>query len=309
MLEPSRSGHWLIIDASQKGVLRFGIATASARPEFIGVRNINVESLPTFTDALQRFESESGISLRGTHCVMALTGVTSGETLSPVRSRWTITRAGLAAVFGQPITIINEVAARAWAVKAARTPATTLRGSGAPDLNRPGRYALINIDEGLGAALVDVDRELRVRILETEAGHTDFPPASEVEQRLAESIRGPAPTVSWEAMLVTEPSAPVWSTALLGITEPEKMRILSNMLGRFSVNLIHAYSAWNGVMLTGQRGTRILNGNKGAFEEAFCERRTFRRLVNVCPAWLLNPHEAVLVGAAQCLAAQLGHRS
>jgi glucokinase len=299
----------VIIDASQKGVLRFGITTASARPQLVDVRNINAESLPTFTDALQRFESESGISLRGTPSVMALTGVTSGETLSPVRSRWTITRAGLAAVFGQPVTIINDVAAHAWAVKAERAPAMTLRSSGAPDLNRAGRYALINIDEGLGAAIVDVDRELRVRILETEAGHMDFAPLSDAEERLAKSIRALAPTVSWETMLVTEPSAPVWPTAFAVITEAEKSRILSSMLGRFSVNLVHAYSAWNGVILTGQRGTRILNANKLAFEEAFCERRNFRRLVSACPAWLLNPHEPVLVGAAQCLAAQLGYRS
>lgn len=305
MLESTRSAHWLMIDAAQKGVLRFGIAAPSPRPELKDLRSIKTEDLPTFTDALLQFERDSGISLRGTPCIMALTGVTSGETLTPVRSRWTITRAGLAAVFGQPITIINEVAARAWALKSGRTPASQLRGCGAPNLGRAGRYGMINIDEGLGAAIVDVNANLGIKVLETEAGHMDFSPASDREEKMAKCVRTAASPVSWEAMLLTELDAPLWATACTRITELEKMRILGNMLGRFTVNLMHAYGAWNGILIAGARGSRILDGaGRTAFEDAFCGRR---RLVSACPAWLLNPREPVLLGAAQCLAAQLGY--
>jgi glucokinase len=306
--ETSPTNLWLMIDASLKGVLRFATAIPSPRPELRDIRSINIEGVPTFTDALQRFEHESGIPLRGTPCVMAVGGATSGETLSPVRSRWTITRAGLAAIFGQPITIINDVAARAWAAKSEKVAATTVRGSGVPDLGRGGRFIMMNVDEGLGAAAVDADPQLGIRILETEAGHTDFGAVNEREEKLAKAVRGASPTVSWETMLMLDVQSPVWAQACPGLAESEKFRMLAYILGRFAVNMMHAYGAWDGILITGTRGSRLLDSsNRIAFEDAFRDRRNFGRLVSTCPVWLIHPHESVLTGAAQCLAEQQGY--
>lgn len=306
--ELSQSNLWLLIDASQEGVVRFATAVPSEAPELLGIRSMTVEGVPTFTDALQRFERESGISLRGTPCVMAVAGATTGETLSLVRSRWTIARSGLSAVFDRPVTIINDVAARAWAVKFRKVQATALVGGGSPQFRHDGCYVMVNIDEGVGAAVVDVDREQRIRILETEAGHADFGPANEQEEKLAKAVRGGAPVVSWEMMLALDLQSPVWAQACPGLTEPEKLGILARILARFSVNLMHVFGAWNGVMITGARGAWTLQeNNRFAFQEAFRERRKFSRLVSTCPVWLVEPQEAVLRGAAQCLAEQQGY--
>jgi glucokinase len=299
---PSEARPWLMIEASQEGVLRFATATPSDRPRLANIRQIDIRGLPTFTDALQQFERESGVALRGLNCAMAIAGATSGETLSLVRSRWTITRSGLAAVFGKEVIIINDVAARAWASRSGTATIETIRGIGSPSLNRTGRYIMLMVEEGVGAAVIDVDRDGIIRILETECGHMDFSPSCDREEKLARALKGISPFVSWEKMLMLDRQASVWAEACPEVPDSERPRIVANILGRFAVNLMHAYGAWQGVMITGGRGTRLLEGNsRTAFDAAFTGRRNFSRLIIGAPSWRIEQREAVLTGAAECL--------
>lgn len=299
----SETRPWLMIEASSEGMLRFGTATPAERPRLANIKQIDIRGLPTFTDALQQYERESRVTLRGLDCAMAIAGATSGESLSLVRSRWTITRSGLAAVFGKDVTIINDVAARAWAIKSGSATIETIRGVGTPSLSRPGRYIMLMVEEGVGAAVIDVDRDGMIRILETESGHMDFPVSNDREVKLGNALKGINPHVSWEKMLMLERQAPVWVEACPEVPDADRPRILANILGRLSVNLMHAYGAWQGVMITGGRGGRILeSGSRSAFDAAFSERRNFSRLVIGCPTWRVEQREAVLTGAAECLA-------
>ena len=304
---PTESRPWLMIEASQEGFLRFATATPSDRPRLTNVRQIDIKGLPTFTDALQQFERESGVALRGLNCAMAVAGATSGETLSLVRSRWTITRSGLAAVFGKEVIIINDVAARAWATRSGTATMDTLRGIGSPNLTRAGRYIMLMVEEGVGAAVIDIDRDGTIRILETECGHMDFPAACDREEKLAKALKGISPYVSWEKMLMVERQAAIWSQACPEVLDSERPRLIANILGRLAVNLMHAYGAWQGVMITGSRGTRLLEGNaRAAFDAAYTGRRNFSRLVIGAPAWRVEQREAVLIGAAECLSQNVG---
>lgn len=305
MMSPTSSDlrPWLLIEASQEGVLRFATAMASARPRISEVREINVAGVPTFTDALQQYERESGDALQGLRCAMAIAGAAKGDTMSLVRSRWTISRAGLSAIFGNPVTILNDVAARAWATRSGTATMEPIRGVGRPTMSQPGRYGMIIVEEGLGAAAIDVDRDFDIRILETEAGHTDFAPASEREEKLTKAVRGANPVVSWEKMLMLDWRDPIWGEACPDLLEAERPRILGAMLGRFAVNLMHNFGAWQGLMLTGSRAGRMLeSGSRPYFDSAFALRRNFSRLIVGAPACRVEQHEAVLTGAAQCLA-------
>ena len=127
---------WLLIEASSEGVLRFATAAPSARPRVTEVLEINIAGVPTFTDALQNYEREKSIRLRGMRCAMAIAGASSGESISLVRSRWTISRGGLAAFFGTDPVILNDVAARAWAVRSGSGMIEQLRGSASPTFDR-----------------------------------------------------------------------------------------------------------------------------------------------------------------------------
>lgn len=294
---------WLLVEASQEGVLRLATATPSDRPRVENIRQIEVAGVPTFTDALQRYEREAGLQLRGLQCCMSMAGATSGDALSLVRSRWTISRAGLEAVFDRPAIVLNDVAARAWGVRAGSAAVETLRGVGTPDFARPGRFAMIMVEEGVNAALVDVDRAGQARVLETEAGKLDFAPADEREFRLAQVLRGVNASTSWEQLLMLERHDAVWRDACPELSETERLRIQAAVLGRFCVNLMHVYGAWQGVMITGSRGGRILNGSsRSAFDGSFGGRRSFSRLVGGTPVWRVDQNEAVLTGLAERLA-------
>ena len=113
-----------MIDASQQGVLRFAIIDPSA-PDIRNVQQMDVSNIATFTDALQLYAHENDLSLRGFRCVMAVASVTSGDTINVGRTRWTIVQAGLGAIFGQPVKIINNVAARAEPLTASAMRAST----------------------------------------------------------------------------------------------------------------------------------------------------------------------------------------
>jgi glucokinase len=266
------------------------------------VREINIAGLPTFTDALQQYERETGIPLQGRHCAMAIAGAASGEAFSLARSRWTISRAGLTAIFGRPVTILNGVAARAWAIKSGAASVDNLRGARSLNLANPGRYMMLSLSSGVGAAVVDVDRDGSIRILETEAGQMDFPAESEREQKLVGSLKGMNAHVSWENLLMIDPQSPAWGSCP-EVPESERPRLTANVLGRFAVNLLYAYGAWDGVMITGSRAAQILGPlSRSAFDSAFAERRSLHRLLTACPAWKIEQSEPVLTGAAECLA-------
>jgi glucokinase len=299
----------LLVEASCEGVLRFATVAASARPRIAAVHEVDVRGLPTFTDALQRFERERGVSLNGLQCAMAIAGASSGETISLVRSRWTISRVGLQAVFGTQPVIINDVAARAWATRSGTAIIQQLRGAGSPSFSRPGRYGMVMIEEGVGAAIVDIDRDAGPRVLETEAGHMDFSPSNDREERLAKAVRGASSVLSWETMLMLDRQDPLWGQACPDLLESERPRILAALLGRFAINLMHGFGTWQGVMIAGNRAARLLDGgNRAYFETAFATRRNFSRLIIGAPIWRVEQHEPVLTGAAERLAHDLSVR-
>lgn len=297
---------WLLIEASAEGVLRVATALPGERPRLHKVNQLDISGVPTFTDGLQRIEREQGVTLRGTKCAIAMAGATSGEALSLVRSRWTITRSGLAAIFEQPVIVLNDVASRAWAIRSGSATIVNVRGTGMPAFDTPARYAMVMVEEGVGAAIVDCDRTGRMRVLETEAGHTDFAPVNEAEFRLAAALKGTAPAASWEKMLMLDRNDPVWASACPQVLDRDRTRMQAEWLGRFSVTLAHAFGAWNGVMLTGSRGNRIVEaGSRAAFDSSFIGRRNFARLIAGCAVWRVDQHEAVLTGTAERLAYNL----
>jgi len=301
---------WLLVEASREGVLRFATVAPAVRPRLCDIHEVATGGVPTFTDALQRFERERGVSLRGMQCAMAIAGAASGETISLVRSRWTISRAGLHAVFGTDPVILNDVAARAWATRSGAANIRLLRGAGTPNFRRPGRYGMVMVEEGVGAAIIDVDRDLAIRMLETEAGHMDFSPANEREMQLANALRGTGSgVVSWEMVLMLDRNDPVWARACPDLPESERPRLQAGLLGRFAINLMHAFGAWQGVMLTGTRAGRVLDtGESTSFDAAFTTRRNFSRLLVAASAWRVDQHEAVLTGLAEALAYSLQPR-
>ncbi|MCJ7421675.1 glucokinase [Sphingomicrobium astaxanthinifaciens] len=295
--------NWLVIDTSAAAGIRFSEVVPSSRPVLGPVHTVSPEGKPTFTDVLQAYARETGRDLGKLDPLLVIAGAASGEMISLTRSNWTITRAGLASLFGTRVRIINDVVAMGWAATNSTSRAALVRGTKpAPDFTSPGRMAMVYVGGGVGAAIIDIDREGYQRVMETEIGHMDFAPQSERELKLAEARRGSFSQTSWEAMLTTERNDECWG-AFPEMRELERDRMLGEWFGRFLANLVHAQGAWNGVMLAGPRAAQLTTGSaKIAFEGAFTKRRQFQRLLLQVPVWSMSQSEAVLSGGAALMA-------
>jgi glucokinase len=98
----------------------------------------------------------------------------------------------------------------------------------------------------------------------------------------------------------------IWAKACPDMLEAERPRLLAALLGRFAINLMHSFGAWQGMMITGSRAGRMLEpGNRICFDTSFAARRSFSRLIVGVPVWRIEQHEAVLTGAAERLAQTL----
>ncbi|MCM8557528.1 glucokinase [Sphingomicrobium sediminis] len=295
--------HWLIIDTSASEGIRFSKVAPSDRPQLGPVHTVATEGQPTFTDVLQTYARQTGESLSNLEPLLCIAGAASGEMISLVRSNWTITRGGLSSLFGCRVRVINDVVARAWGVQSGLARVNSLRGSKPqPDFKSPGRMAMLFVGGGVGAAIVDIDREGYQRVLETESGHMDFAATTERELKVADAVKSTHSHVSWEQMLTLTRDDPAWN-ACPEMRDLERDKAMGEMLGRYITNLIHAHGAWNGVMLTGPRVASMTGGAaKIAFDGAFTHRRQFQRLMMQTPVWTVDQAESVLNGGAALMA-------
>lgn len=291
---PSDMTPWVVIDASYNGEVRINHVVPGPNPVVAPVRRYKWADLVTFSDGLLLYQRETGLALRDVPSVVAIAGAaTMGDGVHIARSRWTISRSGIAAILGRPPIIINEVVARAWAAQHSLPPVKRLRGRPAPDLREPGRYAFININEGVGAVALDIDEQGIVHISESEVGHLDFAPANADEAALAKASNPLAPIASWEHVLVADMDT-VGIT--LGWDRAKLARVQAAVLGRFVVNVALAFGGWRGALLNGASVSQIVLGNEDAFDAAFHDRRNFRRLIADLGCWRIEQHEPVLMG-------------
>jgi glucokinase len=259
----------------------------------------------TLTDALLTFERETQVPLKGMACAIGILGVTHGQTIMLARGGWAISQVGLRSLFQRDVVVINDVAARAWAVLGGQAGAPVALSSGAalPDFGRMGRWAVTNIDHGVGLAVIDVDQRGNSRVLECEMGHCAFAPAAAVEERLATGLDGSAVGgVSWEQILTVGLEGAAWRAEGLPAKRAERMALLARLAGRFASEIVFAHGAWNGVVLTGSRIGEIADeGHLPLFNTAFEHKNRFQRLIRAAPRWSLAGRDVALAGLAVAL--------
>lgn len=305
---PAKDEPWVLIDASRAGEIAFATAEPSSCPVLSRTITYRSDELPTFTDGLLRFERETGIALNRATSVVTIAGATSGSTVAIARSRWSISRAGLAGLFGRPATIINDVAAQAWSALAAAPVHRPLRTTAPFDLRTAGRRVLITIDAGVGAALIDIDEAGIARVLDTEAGHVGFAPADDDEDRLLAALRRTAGPTSWERVLTLATDDPVWAAAWPRSRPAERTARLARLQGSFAGDLTLAYGAWGGTLMTGGR-VMADAAACAAFDAGFAAKRAFRRLILDAPCWKIEQQNHGLRGGASLLARRLTERA
>jgi len=259
----------------------------------------------TLTDALLTFEREAGQTLRGMACAIAIQGVTHGEAITLARGGWAIAQSGLRSIFQRDVVVINDVAARAWAVLGGRagTPAALAPGSAPPDLRRFGRWALCFVEKGVGLAIIDVDQRGASRVLECEMGHCLATPAAGDEERIVRAVAariGRPP--SWEQVLTLSWDDPAWQAEDLPRSRPARIEIVQRLLGRYAGEVVMAHGAWGGVLLTGQRaGEATAEQAAAPFNAAFEAKSRFPRLIRAASRWYVPGQDVTLAGLAVAL--------
>lgn len=266
-------------------------------PTIDNIHRFDTANFLTFTDALMCFERESGHRLAGLNMVIAIAGAAVGDSIPVIRTRWNISRGGLASMLGRPVTILNEVAAQAWATLANMPIATPVRGTGAPDLKVRSRHLFIAMEDGIGTAMIDVDEDRRATVIEAEGGHCDFAPQNERELALCRALSPLGDPVTFEQVLLLAGDDPAWRT-LGEISEREREEWRAQVLGRLAANLMFSTGAWGGVMMRGGSLPVFTPGARKAFDTGFSTRRSFRRLTGAARCWRVEQTEPVLAGAA-----------
>lgn len=251
---------WVMADASTAGTVRFGCTTpGSATIE--GIISLSSERHSTFTDALLTYEREAGVPLRGAECVLAIPAPPTGDAIPVARSRWTISRSGLNAMFGQPVAVINDVAATAWSLLA-NGPSRLEPFGGPPfDFTKPGRWAVVLLDDGVNVATLDVSEDGRCHVIDGEGGHAGFAAQTDPEIELMRTLRQRHAHVSWEHALSAG-----WGELHALATHRD---LWAGMAGSYVGDAIMQTGAWSGIILTGRH---CINLRDPARQQIFLQR-------------------------------------
>ncbi|UAK25997.1 glucokinase [Sphingomonas nostoxanthinifaciens] len=239
---------WILADLSTAGTVRFARADPGAG-RFDDALTISPGTFITFSDALMAYARQAGIDLRTAGCVLSLPGPTVGNTIRVARSRWTLSRSGLGGMIGGPLLILNDMVATAWSLPNA--PANTLQPLGSaplPDMSRPGRWAIILLDDGVGAATLTLAPNGQISVADSEAGHIGFSPADDREFAIMRPLRGYRAAVSWEQMLTLTGAA----------VDPVQW---AGLAGAFAGDVLLATAAWSGLILCGHRAPALRNAD------------------------------------------------
>jgi glucokinase len=278
--------HWILADTSRLGTVTF----ARALPNALQIeerRSYPSERFPTFSDALLCYVRETGVELRAAGCVLSLPGPTAGDSIRIARTRWTLSRTGLGSMFGGPLAILNDNVATGWSlVEGPAKPIDMMDGAPRPNFAREGRWVLLLLDDGVGAAVLSVDRQGRASVADAEPGHIGFSPASADEFALMQSLRGRHGFVSWEEVLTTDRHS---GGRLMSERE------WAGLAGAFAGDVLLATAAWSGVILFGGRtgALRTLEA-RAEFATRMAAKTNYGRYITQAGRGLLKAHDPLM---------------
>lgn len=305
--------------------LRVGLTGEDGRLDSSSVREYDAAGQPTISTALSTFGAQAGLTGLPRRAAIAVSGVPRGDTISITNSRWILSRPGLAAMFQSTPLILNDFAANAWAFSSEHTQRHIEPiSAGLLDLQRPGTYCIVGVGSGLGVALMHRDAQGFVTVLPTEGGHMGLMDGlAEIREIAGRLRRGSAP-IPAEAVISGPGLVNIHRHVCEAHRKPAVEKDLRDLLRsssaradplvaeatelfvkafwHFAGNLVLAYGAWDGVIVTGSV-TAALRPllNRADLSKSFAIEGPYaRRLRDVPTAWA-SYKNAELEGAAVAL--------
>lgn len=292
------------------------------RPETL--RTYEPSQQSTISGALSAFGGECELAALPRRCAIAVSGAAVGDIIAVTNSRWYVSRAGLSAMLQAPPLILNDFAAKAWAIGSPQSGASveTLAGP-ALDIATPGTRCLIGVGSGLGVAVISRGVHGTVAVLPTEAGHCHFPGEIPELGPVLLRLRKAKGNVTAEDLISERGLVAIYQAVVEiegGIARASDTAGIVRLaaandcaarkaadhfcraLWHFAGNMALAYGAWDGVMLTGS----IANALRGLIRlpelsADFIVEGPYQRQLREVPRALVTLEHAELHGAARAL--------
>lgn len=292
------------------------------RPETLRAYEPSEQS--TISGALSAFRTESTLSALPRRCAIAVSGAPVGDIISVTNSRYYVSRSGLAAMLQTQPLILNDFAAKAWAIGSPQSGAAleAVAGTGI-DLSAPGARCLIGVGSGLGVAVISRGGHGNVSVLPTEAGHCHFPGDLPELREVMARMRKTKGHLTAEDMISERGLLAIYQALVeidggiarasdsagvirLAVSNDVAARRAADLFCRalwhFAGNMALAYGAWDGVMLTGP----VANALRGLIRlpelsADFVIDGPYQRQLREIPRALVSLEHAELHGAARAL--------
>jgi glucokinase len=305
--------------------VRLGLTDERGRLRRETIRNFEPSEQSTISGALSAFGRECDLGTLPRRCAMAVSGAAVGDIISVTNSRWFVSRSGLTAMLQAPPLILNDFAAKAWAISAADSDARIEAiAGGTVEPAAPGTRCLIGVGSGLGVAMVVRSEDGRVSVHPTEAGHCHFmhgvPELEPALQRMckgkevltAEDVISARGLISlYNGLVETSGGAPrsydVQTIVRLALGGKDSCALracdlFARALWYFAGNMALALGAWEGVMLTGSLATALgATLRQPAFVDDFIVAGPYTRQLRAIPRALVTLDHGELHGAAEAL--------
>ncbi len=292
------------------------------RPETLRAYEPSQQS--TISGALSAFGGECELAALPRRCAIAVSGAPVGDIISVTNSRWYVSRSGLAAMLQAAPLILNDFAAKAWAIGSPQSGAAieTVMGP-ALDLAAPGNRCLIGVGSGLGVAVISRNGHGNVSVLSTEAGHCHFPGDIPELREVMLRMRRTKSAITAEDLISERGLLALYQAVVeieggiarasdsagvirLAVSNDCAARRAADhfcrALWHFAGNMTLAYGAWDGVMITGP----VANALRGLIRlpelsADFIVEGPYQRQLRDIPRALVTLEHAELHGAARAL--------
>ncbi|MCY7354226.1 MAG: glucokinase [Lysobacter sp.] len=302
------------------------------------VREFPVVQFPSLADAARHYLQSTQATLRqaqGEHHgikrgIFAVAGRVDGDEARITNHPWVISRARTQAMLEfEQLHLINDFAAQALSIPLLESEDVAAIGGASwrPDrMPKDRTYAVIGPGTGLGVGGLLVCGG-RAHALETEGGHTSFPPGTPEEIQILEHLSAQFGRVSSERLvsgpglvnihralseIASEDPGPMQPEDITSRAERGDARCMRTLdifcavFGAISGDLVLTLGAWDGVFLTGGLVPRLLPAlQHSGFRQRFEHKGRFSsNMARVPTVAVLHPHPGLLGAAAFALAEQ-----
>lgn len=257
---------------------------------------------------------------------LAVAGVVRGDSVRITNSPWIVSRSGLTAMLQRSPVLINDFAAKAWAL--AGDHGVSVRSLGATATSGPtGTHCLVGVGDELGVGAFVIGEGGRPTVLASEGGASGLPYGALSAAMALKTIRSPQERVQADAILSSSGlmsiytglcaaggHTPRWKDGIaVGRAASSQggdpaataaVRQLCDALLAFASDLVLIYGAWDGLYLAGAVVEAITRHLQDAIRAGgLALRGPHARRLSQLPVSLVTFEHGELSGAAIALRA------